>query len=366
MLRPKYRLYFRKALPFGLIWLVFGLIYALLEYGLLGHLDFYPTTGNRYDFQSTMTFTVALSFFMGYLQGWIEVAWLGRKFEKQQLWVKILVKGLFYLLLIIFFVLISTMVTNANRYDSPVFGTVVWQSVWAFISKFSFWSIIIYVGAIVAVALFVSEIGDYLGTSMFYNFLLGKYHNPKQETRIFMFLDMKSSTAIAEKIGHENYFDLLKMYYAHMTDPILESDGEIYQYVGDEIVISWKEKNGLYQNNCIECFLKIKSTLEKMKQDYETRFGVTPNFKAGFHIGGVTTGEIGIIKKDIIYTGDTLNTTARIQALCNEYKADILLSKKLKKQLAKKPTYTFEEIGKLQLRGKSEFLQLYKLNFRTR
>jgi hypothetical protein len=38
------------------------------------------------------------------------------------------------------------------------------------------------------------------------SYLTGFYHKPRQEMRIFMFLDMRSSTAIAERLGHNNYF----------------------------------------------------------------------------------------------------------------------------------------------------------------
>ncbi len=37
-----------RILPFGLIWMVFTIIYVLLEKSLLGNLMTYPTTGNPY------------------------------------------------------------------------------------------------------------------------------------------------------------------------------------------------------------------------------------------------------------------------------------------------------------------------------
>jgi adenylate cyclase len=141
---------------------------------------------------------------------------------------------------------------------------------------------------------------------------------------------MKPSTTIAENIGHERYFDLLKTYYADMSNAILETSGEVYQYVGDEIVVTWKEKNGIHKNNCIQCFIKISKKNSKNKDYYIQHFGVFPEFKAGFHIGEVTAGEIGIIKKDIIYTDNIINTTARIQAECNNYDSKTLISESLK------------------------------------
>ncbi len=176
--------------------------------------------------------------------------------------------------------------------------------------------------------------------------------------------DMKSSTTNAENIGHESYFDLLKAYYADMTDAILETSGQIYQYVGDEIVVTWPEKEGIYQNNCIQCFAKISEVIEQKRDGYLKQFGLVPEFKAGFHIEEVTTGEFGIIKKDIIYTGDVLNTTARIQAECNTYNTKALISEELLDELQKEDAISFIPIGQLMLRGKTETIQLSSVVFK--
>ncbi len=144
---------------------------------------------------------------------------------------------------------------------------------------------------------------------------------------------MKSSTTIAENLGHVKYFEMLRAYYSDLSDPIIKYTGEIYQYVGDELVVSWKLKNGLQDNNCIECFFAMKAAIRKQTEKYNEKFGLLPEFKAGFHVGKVTTGEIGVIKKEIIFTGDVLNTAARIQGLCNLFEVDILISADLKKML---------------------------------
>ena len=119
-----------------------------------------------------------------------------------------------------------------------------------------------------------------------------------------------------------------------------------YASIGDEIVVTWKEKEGFRKNNCIHCFIKISNSINKRKDYYMKQFGLVPKFKAGFHIGEVTAGEIGIIKKDIIYTGDVLNTTSRIQSQCNTYNSKALISEELFHKLTEEPSYTFIKIDK--------------------
>ena len=173
-----------------------------------------------------------------------------------------------------------------------------------------------------------------------------------------MFMDMKSSTTIAEKLGHIEYYKLLNEYYADITEAVLQTSGEIYQYVGDEIVVSWKFKHGLQDNNCLRCFFLSEQIFETVSEKYIKEFGLLPGFKAGLHYGKVTTGEIGVVKKEIIFTGDVLNTTSRIQNACKEYEVDILVSDDLIAILKIEDDYIISEIGECQLRGKDEKVNL--------
>ena len=77
----------------------------------------------------------------------------------------------------------------------------------------------------------------------------------------------------------------------------------------------------------------------------------------------MTTGVIGIIKKDIVYTGDILNTTARIQAECNSYRAKVLISENLLTKLKPDSSYIDTKIGSLTFRGKKEIVDLHRIDF---
>ena len=154
---------------------------------------------------------------------------------------------------------------------------------------------------------------------------------------------------------------MLKQYYADLTKPIVEHSGEIYQYVGDEIVVSWTVEKGLVTNAFLRCFFAMKKVLANKARWYHDHFGIAPQFKAGFHYGTVTTGEIGVAKKDIIFTGDVLNTTARIQGLCNQYGVDLLISSDLKKHLTPYFSEKVKPLGKIELKGKDERVELFTM-----
>lgn len=206
------------------------------------------------------------------------------------------------------------------------------------------------------------SLGKAWGLATFNNFFLGKYHHPVEEERIFMFVDMKSSTTIAENLGHVKYFEMLKEYFFDLSGAVIDHSGAIYQYAGDEMILTWKLKDGLKKNNSVNCFFAMKHMLVIQEDKYKNKFGLLPGFKAGLHYGMVTAGEIGSLKKEIIFTGDVLNTSARIQGLCNQFNADLLVSEDLIKVLHLPPSYATTPVGETLLKGRSKPMELFAIS----
>ena len=262
MLSPKTRKYISRIIPFSLFWLVFSIVYLLLERGILGELNNYPSTGNPYNFLSNLTFTPIVAFTTGLIIGTIEILYFNKLFIERRFIQKILFKTIVYLAFIIFFVLGLSIIGNAVELQTTILNERVLHNVWEFFTNYAFWSVVVYVGSIIGISLFYTEVSENIGQGVLHNFFTGKYHRPIEEERIFMFLDMKSSTTIAESIGHVKYFEMLKEYFSDLCDPVIETLGEIYQYVGDEMVVSWKLNSGLQNNNCLNCFFIMKSKIK--------------------------------------------------------------------------------------------------------
>lgn len=266
-----------------------------------------------------------------------------------------------YTLIYIVVAIIANLFFNASQLSVPFFHHDAWRAVWmqntslTIIQNYLFWLLIV---IITLIALLVN---DKYGPGIFKSFLLGKYFQPKREERIFMFLDIRGSTSIAEKLGEVQYFNFLKDVIRDATPRILDSKGEIYQYAGDEIVISWRHDSGTENANCIQCFFDIqKCLLDKASYYRDSYMGIVPEFKAGLHYGFVMVGEIGIVKRDIAYSGDVLNTASRIQSKCNELGVNILVSKYLLDKLGSLPNhFVSKAMGEMELRGKQHAVMLY-------
>jgi adenylate cyclase len=216
-------------------------------------------------------------------------------------------------------------------------------------------------GIIVLFSIFMLRAREKFGPGTISSFLTGRYFTPKEEVRVFLFLDLKSSTSIAEKLGPLKYHRFLNDFYREITYPILYKKGEIYQYVGDEISISWNEKDGIKNNNCIECFFEIENAVIQSMNEFLNKYDVCPEFKAGIHIGKTVAGEIGIIKREIVYSGDTLNTTSRLQELCNVLGEKLIVSGDLINKLTYNKNYIINELGEQYLRGRAASISLYSI-----
>ncbi|WP_285649455.1 adenylate/guanylate cyclase domain-containing protein [Allomuricauda sp. NBRC 101325] len=319
---------------------------------------------HRPDTDITVTWTVFLFasiavFLVGITMGAVEVLWLGKRFKSKNFSIKILYKMGFYLLFILVINLITYPIAASIELGVSVLNEGVWEKFSHYIVSLTFLSTMVSLAFSIFVSLLYSGFSEHLGHNVLLNFFWGKYHQPKEESRVFMFLDMQSSTSLAEQLGHTVYFRFLSDYYNQLSNAIIKYEGEVYQYVGDEIVITWKKEDGLNHENCIRCFYAMKQSLEKNTAYFEKTYGDQPSFRAGLHLGEVTTGEIGALKKEIFFTGDVLNVTARIQKLCKKFNEELIVSEDLVNQLTKTKDISFTSLGTMDIEGREADIALF-------
>lgn len=208
---------------------------------------------------------------------------------------------------------------------------------------------------------FVKLTSRIIGPRLMYNYILGKYHKPVKEERIFMFIDINSSTTLAETMTTEKYHGFLNQFFYDIATPISKYGGEIYQYVGDEVVVTWKMKDGLKNSNCIKAFFRIVKVMDRLRGSYIKEYGIAPEFKVGLHGGEVITGEVGKIKSEIVFHGDVINTTERILSQCIALKRQILISENLLRRIDLLPEIKAEYVTTKTFRGKQNETSLYTL-----
>ena len=228
----------------------------------------------------------------------------------------------------------------------------------AMMSK-SFWVLLAYFLIVSAVISFVLQVSQKFGPGMLWNFLIGKYHKPLVEDRIFLFIDLHSSTTHAEQLGHVKFSRLLQDCFFDLTDVVTRHHCDVYQYVGDEAVLSWPKEKGITDKRCLHAYFDFMAILNAKKAHYMEHYGLQPYFKAGLHMGQVTVAEVGVVKKEIAYHGDVLNTTARIQAACNQYGQALLASEDIINNISFDKAFNCELMDNPLLKGKKKKVKIY-------
>ncbi len=206
------------------------------------------------------------------------------------------------------------------------------------------------------------SLGELLGRGVLTNFLTGRYHRPRREKRVFVFIDMIGSTAIAEKLGDLEYHRLLNRFFSDLAGAIVENRGTVTNYIGDELIATWLLKRGFAGRRSIQAVLDAHDLLCEMSTYYEREFGVQPRFRAGLHMGDVVTGEMGDQKREIVYVGDVMNTTSRIQAACRDLNQSFLVSEDVLKDVQLPEGIPALDMGKNVLRGKEDPVHLYAID----
>lgn len=297
-----------------------------------------------------------IGFLSGSLTGVFELFLFRDRLRKVNFWVRLLLKSLSYtitiyiaiLFLLLCIYLVTGMVDMQDKIDNLLSGDLF------FILGKAYRSAIVFV--------FLFQLDDLLGDGTFRKYITGKYATPKEQEMIFMFLDIKDSTTVAENLGDIRYYEFVDDFFHDISRPIIETDAEIYKYVGDEVIIMWQVDKGLKKNNCVNLYFMIQDAIEKKRKQYVQKYGIVPVFKAGMHLGQAITAQIGDIRKEIVYNGDVLNTTARLEEICNEYNAELLISEQLKQQLDLEKNYIVDNLGEIQLKGKSQAMHIFSIH----
>lgn len=224
------------------------------------------------------------------------------------------------------------------------------------------WDILINLFFIVSFVAVIVVAHRSLGPKVMRNFLLGRYASPRTEEKVFMFLDLSSSTRIAEKLGHLRYSAFIKDFFSSLDEAILETNGTIYQYVGDEIVIVWNKEKAKTNFNSLNFFFLAQNEIKKLSTYFWDKYHVIPQFRAGLHFGEVSVTEVGNLKKEIAYHGDPVNTSARICLQAKKLNADFLMSKEVLDLMPDANIYfDLLPLGEQQLMGKNKLIDIYEI-----
>lgn len=307
---------------------------------------------------SSISFVLFAGVSLGISLGIIDELLDKRYFKNRTLGISILIGSLLYFTVLIGIVTITRKVflEHAGTFFFDESIALVLDKEW----RYFYFILLIYTFFMTLVMSFINQMSKKFGPGILLPFLFGRFRQPREEKRIFMFLDLEASTNLAEKLGHIKYSSLIQDCFLDINKKVKEYNAEIYQYVGDEIVVSWPLSSfkNLY---CIDFFFSVQQQFQERKAYYLNKYEALPFFKAGVHLGMVTAVEVGDVKRDIAYHGDTLNVAARLEKLCGIYKKSILISQAVKDLQKDNSKYITSSLGIKTLAGRESKIEVFSI-----
>ena len=180
--------------------------------------------------------------------------------------VHLAIKTVIYLIVILF-----GLVTGAWLFPAPA-EVGVWFPIERQDVVFSF--------AAVLTIRFINDVNRLLGQNVLLNFVTGRYYRPRLEQRVFLFIDIEGSTALAERLGELAFHRLISRFVS-ITDPIVAADGEIHRYVGDELIATWKLADGISDAHCVRACFDALDRLAVLSPVYLREFGTAIHCQPG-------------------------------------------------------------------------------------
>ena len=348
------RYYFKTVIVIGILWTCFDYT-RFLTLSLTEKSAEYPFVQSE---QSIFILRLVLGLIAYCAMAYMLIFPLKDKLRKYPLWLNFILKTIFLCAAAAIYAIISFYIIYIFVYGyNPLAATrelsyYIFKTTW--LLNYVESRLLVFI-----ITLLILEINEKYSPGVFTDIFLGKYLKPKEEKRIILFIDLKDSTPIAEELGHKKYFFFIRDFIHHISLALLEYDGLIYQYVGDEIVVSWLSTKS-NKNKCLQSVVRARRIIQKESAYYLREYGKVPEYRVGVHLGFVTVGEIGIVKKDLTMSGDAMNTTARIRTMTGELNQKFVGSAAFVKDVGLKD-WQIENLGIIDLKGKELPIELFAI-----
>jgi adenylate cyclase len=221
-------------------------------------------------------------------------------------------------------------------------------------STTDFWSGVTIAAVISVLMNLAFAIANLIGARALMNFATGRYHSPVTENRFVLFVDIAGSTGLAESLGGPAIHRLLDRTFRLLTLSVVDYRGEVLNYVGDEVIVTWPERDGAIDCRPLRCFVAMRDELARAGSQLEREFGVVPRIRGSLHFGPVIIGEIGDVKRAIVFNGDVMNTAARLEELSRQVDGGFLASRAAMQRFSSAPPFAVRDLGRLPIRGRAD------------
>jgi adenylate cyclase len=259
------------------------------------------------------------------------------------------------ILIILYFFAVTLLFELTNRIftlSAPIFGVL-----------FSFLAVIVY--RIMTEEKDKRRIRDMFGKYVSPNVVDQILQNPPELGGVdkelsVLFSDIRGFTDMSESMTPQELINHLNKYLTAMTDVIMDFQGTLDKYVGDEIMCFWGAPLPQPDHALLacKCALRQMQVLEELNATLPAERRL--NIGIGINSGIMTVGNVGSMgRMNYSLIGDQVNLGARLEGTNKQYLTNVIVSE-----------YTYglvkgrvlaRELDNIRVKGKNKPVQIYEL-----
>ena len=183
----------------------------------------------------------------------------------------------------------------------------------------------------------------------------------RKEVVVF-FCDIRSFTALSERIPPEEVFTLLNGYFTVLADVIERFGGHVDKYIGDAVMAVF----GLFDDRPMahhcrqahDACLAIRQELARFNAERAAAGSEAIRIGMGLHVGEVLAGKLGSEERfEYTVIGDTVNVASRIESLTKKFDTDLILTDSVLRNAGATANATY----RVKVRGREEPITIHAL-----
>jgi adenylate cyclase len=205
----------------------------------------------------------------------------------------------------------------------------------------------------------------YLGADAGRRVLTGEIdrHSVQRIQAVIWLCDLRSYSAVANRVPHDELLEILDAYLDLMARPVLDNHGQILKFLGDGFLATFDLSQRDQQAVCIDALTAAERLLETLPLFNAERNAAGKRvleFGVGLHLGEVLYGNIGSSDRlDFTVVGSAVNEASRIEGLCGVLRRKVLASSTFFEAAAS--TDRMFSVGVHALRGIREPQELFTI-----
>jgi adenylate cyclase len=184
----------------------------------------------------------------------------------------------------------------------------------------------------------------------------------KSTTATILFSDIRGFTTLTEELGAQGTVSLLNEYFTIMVDCIQKEGGMLDKFIGDAIMAAFgvpmahDDDEDRAVRSAIAMIRALNTwNIKRLGEGKKpVRMGI------GINTDTIVSGNIGSPRRmDYTLIGDGVNLASRLESLCKQYHANILISENTYRRL--RGTYRIREVDSVVVKGKTETVGIYEI-----